>query len=62
MLQIDELVIHKAIQLRQTAKMSLGDAIIAATVLNHNLQLWTNNISDFDGIHGIKILNPLLNR
>ena len=58
-LPIDDLVIKKGIKLRQALKMSLGDAIIAATALNHNLKIWSNNISDFDNIPGIKLENPL---
>jgi predicted nucleic acid-binding protein len=59
MLPIDDLVIKKGIQLRQNHKMSLGDAIIAATALNHNLKIWSNNITDFDNVPGIKLENPL---
>jgi len=36
-----------AIQLRQQRKMSLGDAIIAATALEHKLTLATRNTEDF---------------
>src|ERR1039458_3072683 len=40
-------IIERAIALRQSKKMSLGDAIVAATALDNNLELWTANIDDF---------------
>ncbi|MBC7546466.1 type II toxin-antitoxin system VapC family toxin [Candidatus Saccharibacteria bacterium] len=52
-------IIERAIALRQNRKMSLGDAIIAATALDTDLVLWTANIDDFKHIEGLKILNPL---
>ena len=47
-----------AIGLRQQRKMSLGDALIAATCLEHGLQLATRNASDFNWIDGL-IVDPL---
>ena len=37
-------------ELRRQRKMSLGDALIAATCLEHGLKLATRNASDFDWI------------
>jgi toxin FitB len=55
-------VIHKiiqlAIKLRQQRKMSLGDAIIAATALEYRQTLVTRNSKDFDWIDGLHIINP----
>lgn len=51
--------IDRAIKLRQSRRMSLGDSIIAATALEYSLTLWTANIDDFHHIEGLKILNPL---
>jgi len=48
-----------AIQFRQQQSMSLGDAIIAATALEHHQTLATRNIKDFDWIDGLKVINPL---
>ncbi|MDD5056392.1 MAG: type II toxin-antitoxin system VapC family toxin [Sideroxydans sp.] len=48
-----------AIQLRQQHKLSLGDALIAATCLERGLSLATCNVGDFSWIDGLKILNPL---
>jgi toxin FitB len=60
-LEVSRETIEKAIILRQTKKMTLGDSLIAATTLVHNLTLVTNNMQDFDWIDGIKCFNPLTN-
>ena len=57
-LPISQAVIEEAVKLRQIQKMSLGDAIIAATALSYNYQLVTRNIKDFQWIEGLKLLNP----
>jgi len=44
-----------AIDLRCQQKMSLGDALIAATCLEHGLKLATRNASDFDWIPGLTV-------
>jgi predicted nucleic acid-binding protein len=59
---IDEYVIMQAIKLRQSLKISLGDSIIAASALHHNLELWTNNIIDFEGINQVRLFNPLIEK
>ena len=58
-LAIDNAVISQAILLRQARKMSVGDAIIAATALLHGFTLYTNNTADFSHIPGLIIVNPL---
>ena len=55
---ISEEVIKKASVLRQEKKMSLGDAIIAATALQHGLTLVTHNVKDFKWINGLSVLDP----
>ena len=57
-LPIEEVVVQKVIALRQTRRMKLPDAIIAATALVHDCVLVTRNISDFSGLPGLAILNP----
>jgi predicted nucleic acid-binding protein len=52
-------IVEQAIKLRQTKNMSLGDAIIAATALEHDYELWTANAEDFDHIDGLHLRNPL---
>jgi len=39
--------------------MSLGDALIAATALHHDLMLTTRNTEDFVNIAGLKLRDPL---
>jgi len=55
---IDNETIEIATSLRQKRKMSIGDAIIAATALQHNLVLVTRNIDDFSWIENIQLQNP----
>jgi len=57
-LEMNEAVIQRAIALRQQKKMSLADAIIAATALVHDLPLVTRNVDDFKHIAGLKVINP----
>ncbi|CAN5248410.1 hypothetical protein BH20ACI1_BH20ACI1_11570 [soil metagenome] len=58
-LSISKAVITKAVELRQSKKMTLGDALIAATALVNNLTLVTNNTADFAWIDELKLFNPL---
>ncbi|MCC5628036.1 type II toxin-antitoxin system VapC family toxin [Nostoc sphaeroides CHAB 2801] len=55
---ISQLVLERAVALRQMQRVSLGDAIIAGTALTHNYQLVTRNIRDFQWIEGLQLLNP----
>ena len=57
---IDSSTIVKAIQLRQIRRMSVGDAIIAATAMVNELDLYTHNVQDFRWIEGINIIDPIL--
>jgi predicted nucleic acid-binding protein len=57
-LPISDEVLQQAIKLRQTKKMSLGDAIIAATALVFDETLVTRNAKDFAWVPGLKLLNP----
>jgi len=52
-------VIEFAVRLRQQKKMSLGDAIVAATALEYNCTLWTANDTDFAHIEELRVHNPL---
>jgi predicted nucleic acid-binding protein len=58
-LSISEAILDQAVALRQQRKMTLGDAIIAATALVHGLTLVTRNIKDFQWISNLALLNPL---
>jgi predicted nucleic acid-binding protein len=57
-LPINQPVVEKTVQIRQLQKIGLGDSIIAATALVHNLTLVTRNIADFRNIKDLSILNP----
>jgi len=45
--------------LRQRQKLTLGDALIAATCLEQGYTLATANIGDFGWIEELKAFNPL---
>jgi predicted nucleic acid-binding protein len=52
-------VTKKAIELRRNQrKLKLGDAIIGATAVVHNLILITNNVKDFNNIQGLEVIDP----
>lgn len=52
-------IIDLSISLRQQRKMSVGDAIIAATALKYRETLATRNTADFNWIKGLKIIDPM---
>lgn len=58
-LAIDDVVIELAIGLRRQRKMSLGDALIAATCQAHALPLATANDKDFAWIEDLELHNPM---
>ena len=58
-LPLTRVIADRAVKLRQQRRMSLGDAIIAATALEHNLTLITRNTRDFRWIVGVRLLNPM---
>jgi len=57
-IEIDRPVLEGAVRLRRKRKMTLADALIAATALTHDLVLVTRNTEDFDWIPGLALLNP----
>jgi predicted nucleic acid-binding protein len=57
-LPLDQAVLDAAVRLRQRRRMSLGDALIAATCLVHNLILVTRNVRDFAWIPELTLLDP----
>ena len=57
---IDNSVLIKAIELRKTYKMKLGDSIIAATALLANIEIYTRNLEDFIKIPNLIVVNPII--
>jgi predicted nucleic acid-binding protein len=58
-LPLEQEVLDEAVALRQQRKMSLGDALVAATANVHRLSLVTHDVSDFAWIDGLIIIDPL---
>lgn len=54
---LEESIIIRTISLRKNIKIKVPDAIIAATALEHNLQLLTHNIKDFKNVPGLIVIN-----
>jgi predicted nucleic acid-binding protein len=57
-LNINDAIIEKTIEIRRTYKTKLPDAIIAATALVYGLALITRNLKDFKNITGLEVANP----
>lgn len=57
---LDDAVTQACIRLRCARRMKLGDAIIAATALVHDLPLVTRNVEDFVDIPGLQVVNPFV--
>jgi predicted nucleic acid-binding protein len=50
--------VERTIQIRKYNRIKLPDAIIAATALQNDLILVTNNATDFKNIKDLEIFNP----
>ena len=57
-LQLDDSVVEKTIEICKSHKIKLPDAVIAATALVNDLALITRNISDFKNIKDLELLDP----
>jgi predicted nucleic acid-binding protein len=57
-LELDENIKNKAIEVRRNYKIKLPDAVIAASALVYDLELITRNTKDFENIAELKIKNP----
>jgi toxin FitB len=55
---LDDAVIDRAVNVRRGSRISAMDAIIAATALEHDLTLVTQNVDDFKGVRGLRLANP----
>lgn len=58
-LPVSDDVVSRAVSLRQSRKMTLGDALIAATALVFSQELLTRNVRDFEGVAGLIVNDPL---
>ncbi len=57
-LPISDEVLRKAVELRQSRKMSLGDALVAGTALANDLTLVSRNTKDFSSITALRLFDP----
>ena len=57
-IELNDDIVNKTIELRIDYKLKTPDAIIAATALVYDTILITRNISDFGKIKGLTIINP----
>lgn len=55
---LDQAVIDRAVLVRRGSKIATLDAIIAATALEHDVILVTRNVEDFEGVEGLRVINP----
>ena len=58
-LAISNTVIDSAVEVRQTRRMTLGDALIGATALVFKCALATRNVRDFNWIPSLRVLDPM---
>ncbi len=52
-------ILEQATRLRQRRAIGLGDALIGATALVHDLELLTANTEDFQWISDLRLSNPI---
>jgi predicted nucleic acid-binding protein len=57
-LNINDDIIEKTIELRKVYKTKLPDAIIAATAVVYGLTLISHNVKDFKNITGLSVIDP----
>lgn len=55
---VASVIAQQTILLKKAGKIKLGDAIIAATALVHDLILVSRNIDDFKNIPGLQVIDP----
>lgn len=58
-IEIDDGILEKAIEIRRQYKLKSMDSLVAATALIYNLELNTRNMADFKNIIGLNLVNPI---
>jgi predicted nucleic acid-binding protein len=58
MLDMENMIVIKTIEIRKNIKIALPDAIIAATALVYDLTLLSRNTKDFIDVPNLKLKNP----
>ena len=57
-LDLEQSIKSKTVEIRKLHKIKLPDVIIAASALVYDLTLLTRNLKDFKDIENLKVLNP----
>ncbi len=57
-IELEQPIKYKTADIRKKYKIKLPDAIIAATAIVYELSLITRNVSDFENIEELKLINP----
>jgi len=57
-IELEQDIKMKTVELRKAHTIKLPDAIIGATALVYNLVLITRNTTDFKNIQGLQLINP----
>ena len=57
-IELEQPIKYKTADLRKKHVIKLPDAIIAATALVYELTLISRNVSDFNNIDGLQLINP----
>jgi predicted nucleic acid-binding protein len=57
-ISVDRMIAERGGALRRTFGMGAADALIAATALEHRLELVTRNVRDFKEITGLRVRDP----
>jgi predicted nucleic acid-binding protein len=52
-------IFNVALELKKTHTVQLGDSLIAATALVHNLYIYSRDVKDFNKLKGLKCINPI---
>lgn len=55
----DQEIFDMAIDIRKKYNLKLGDSLIAATAMVHDLEIYTRNTDDFKNIKELKTFNPI---